>query len=61
MMYQSMDFKGYDLSNEGEDIVPIGSLNHLSTKYEVSSYFILKKYFNECPYIIINIIYSYKI
>jgi len=41
-----MNFKGYELSNGNEEIVPIGSLNHLSTKYEVSIYFILKKYFN---------------
>lgn len=37
-MYQSMDFKGYSLSNENEEIVPIGCLNYLSTKYEVSIY-----------------------
>lgn len=56
-----MDFKGYDLSNESEEIVPIGSLKHLSTKYEVSTYFIFKKYFNVCSYILINIIYSYNL
>jgi len=43
-MYQSMDFKGYNLSNENEDIVPIGSMNYLSTKYEVSIFFILKHF-----------------
>lgn len=40
-----MDFKGYDLSNESEEIVPIGSLNHLSTKYEVTNLFYFEKKF----------------
>lgn len=37
-MYQSNDFKGYELANginDYEDNVPIGSLNYLSTKFEV--------------------------
>ncbi|XP_060862094.1 H(+)/Cl(-) exchange transporter 7-like isoform X1 [Metopolophium dirhodum] len=41
-MYQSMDFKGYDLSKESEEIVPIGSLNHLSTKYESLDYEVIE-------------------
>lgn len=36
MWFQSMDFKGYELANDSEDSVPIGSLDYLSTKYEVS-------------------------
>lgn len=46
-MYQSNDFKGYELANgtnDCEDKVSIGSLNYLSTKFEV---FIIK-YFNIC-------------
>lgn len=52
-MYQSIDFKGYDLSNEREEIVPIGSLNHLSTKYEVFIYFV-SKHLNVCANVIIK-------
>jgi len=52
-MYQSIDFKGYDLSDEREEIVPIGSLNHLSTKYEVFFYFVLR-HLNVCVNVITN-------
>lgn len=38
-MYQSIDFKGCDLTSDNEDNVPIGSLDYLSTKYEVPIYF----------------------
>uniref|UniRef100_A0A2S2NYS5 Chloride channel protein n=1 Tax=Schizaphis graminum TaxID=13262 RepID=A0A2S2NYS5_SCHGA len=41
-MYQSIDFKGYDLSNESEENVPVGSLNHLSTKYESLDYEVIE-------------------
>jgi len=56
-MYQSIDFKGYGLSNESEENVPVGSLNHLSTKYEVTIYFILK-HLNVCVNVIINTLSS---
>lgn len=39
VMYHSVDFKGYELANESENTVPIGSLDFISTKYEV---FIIK-------------------
>lgn len=42
-MYQSMDFKGYELANDSDDEVPIGSVDYLSTKYEVRIYFKLLK------------------
>jgi len=38
-MYQSKDFKGYELTNDSDDTVPIGSVDYLSTKFEVSFYF----------------------
>lgn len=34
-MYQSNDFKGYELANDCDDTVPIGSLDYLFTKFEV--------------------------
>lgn len=37
-----MDFKGYELANDSEDSVPDGSLEYISTKYEV----FLIKYMN---------------
>lgn len=30
-----MGSKGYELANDSENAVPIGSLDYLSTKYEV--------------------------
>lgn len=30
-----MDFKGYELANDSDDSVPDGSLDHISTKFEV--------------------------
>lgn len=34
-MYHIMDFKGYELANDSDDGVPDGSLDYISTKYEV--------------------------
>lgn len=39
-----MDFKGYELAADSEeDVVPVGSLDYLSTKYEVDAVPILKQ------------------
>lgn len=46
-----MDFKGYELANDSDDSVPDGSLDHISTKYEV---FIVKLHFYYCNIKIIN-------
>jgi hypothetical protein len=35
-MYHSVEFEGYESTNVSEDNVPIGSLDYLSTKYEVN-------------------------
>jgi len=34
-----MDFKGYELANDDEDSIPVGSLGYISTKYEVFFFF----------------------
>lgn len=39
-----MDFRGYELALTSEDEVPIGSLDYLSTKYEVWYLFTKKRY-----------------
>ncbi|VVC43664.1 CBS domain,Chloride channel, voltage gated,Chloride channel, core [Cinara cedri] len=42
MTYHSMDFKGYELTTDSEDVVPIGSLDYLSTKYESLDYEVIE-------------------
>lgn len=35
-MYHSVDFEGYESTNDSEDNVPVGSVDYLSTRYEVN-------------------------
>ena len=45
--------KKFDSSSEKEDSVPIGSLNILSAKYEVSYYLYIIRQFKICMYVFI--------